>query len=119
MAEHLDAFLKEPSPEKMYFNPMVDEVWSAGPLYRGVYVKWLTQVVRSTNGTFLQVAPSLAAGNTDDSVQVIVVEENAQVYPSGTRVEVFGNVLGVDTISDTQKVIYIDGKRLIRLERAR
>jgi len=118
-AQQLDAFLKEPLPEKMYFNPRVDEVWDEGPLYRGVYVKWLTQVVRATNGVFLQVAPARADGNENDAIQVVVVEENAQVYPSGTRVEVFGDILGVDAVSDTEKVIYIDGKRLVRLERSR
>jgi len=116
-ARQLENFLKNPSPDKMDFNPDLADVDQEGPLYRGVYVQWLTQVVRATNGTFLQVAPARYHGNEDDSIQVIVVNDNAHNYARGAMLEVFGDVLGTDKISDKQNVVYVAGKRLVRMQR--
>ncbi|MDR2734137.1 MAG: hypothetical protein LBC99_05755 [Spirochaetota bacterium] len=116
-ARQLENFLKNPPPDKMDFNPDLTSIDQEGPLYRGVYVQWLTQVVRATNGNFLQVAPARYHGNEDDSIQVIVVDDNAHNYARGTMIEVFGDVLGVDKISDTQNVVYLAGKRLVRIQR--
>jgi len=119
LARQMDAFIKAPSAERMHFNPDVPDVFDEGFLYRGVYVKWLTRVVQATNGVFLQVAPARYHGNEDDSVQVVVVEENAHAFTGGTTLEVYGDVLGVDTLDTKQKVIYIHAKQVTRLDRDR
>jgi len=116
-ARQLENFLKAPDPGKMDFNPELTAIDQEGPLYRGVYVQWLAQVVRATNGTFLQVAPARYHGSEDDSIQVIVVDDNAHNYARGATLEVFGDVLGVDKIADKKHVVYVAGKRLVRLQR--
>ncbi len=117
MAKRLDAFVKAPQADRLHYNPELDDVIEHGPLFKGVHVKWLTRVVRRTNQVFLQVAPALAHRKDDKSTRVVVLDRTAERYNPGATVEIFGEVVGVDTADQEDRVIFIEGKKMQRLER--
>ena len=117
VAKKLDAFVKSPQPERMHYNPEIDDVVEHGALFRGVYVKWLTRVVQRTNQVFLQVSPALSHRSSDRSTRVVVIDRSPVLHKPGATVEVYGEVLGVDAQGGDDRIVFIEGKQMRALER--
>lgn len=100
MASNIGRFLREPDPAALKFNPRVDEIAGSPWLFPGVHVKWFSRAVQLTNGFFLQVAPARYHNGTNDNIDVVVVGRNIPPRVRGRKVEVFGDVLGVDRRPD-------------------
>lgn len=117
LAKKLDAFVKPPQPERMHYNPDLADVVEHAALFQGVYVKWLTRVVQRTNRVFLQVSPALGHRSLDRSTRVVVIDPDSSLQQAGAAVEVYGEVLGVDGQDESDRIVFIQGRRMRPLER--
>jgi hypothetical protein len=100
MASNIGRFLREPEPDTLKFNPRVEEIVESPCFFPGVHVKWFSRAVQLTNGVFLQIAPARYHNGTNDNIDVVVVGRGLSPRLKGRRVEVFGDVLGVDRQPD-------------------
>ena len=116
-ASNLIRFYRDPDPDSLKFNPTADSITEKPWLYSRVYVKWFSRTVMHTNGVFLQVAPARYHNGKKDNIDVVVVGRNIPRLYKGSKVEVFGSVLGVDRQGKGNRdLVFILLKRLKQLK---
>lgn len=96
MASNLARFLRDPDADSLKFNPRASEIADRPWLYSGIHVKWFGRAVMRTNGVFLQVAPARYHNGKRDNIDVIVIARDLPAYIRNTKVDIFGEVIGVD-----------------------
>jgi len=113
MVSNLVRFIRDPDPDSLKFNPTADSITSSPWLYSNVYVKWFSRTVMQTNAVFLQIAPARYHNGKKESIDVVVVGRDIPRLMAGSRVEVFGSVLGVDSPGGGKRdLLFIMLKRL-------
>jgi len=119
MATELRKYFRKPDAKRLHWNPKADEIIKKPYLYKDVFVKWLSKAVKNVGSKYIQVIPAKFHSGfiaKNQSVKVILLTDGYKRIRQGRFVEIFGNIVGVDSSGKKGEFkIFIKNEKLKRL----
>ncbi len=119
MAMDLEKYFRIPDAKRLHWNPKAKAIINKPYLYKDVFVKWLSKSVQNVGEKYIQVIPAkFHSGIIDKKInlKVIVLTDSYKKVRKGKLVEIFGNIIGVDSSGKKGEYkIYIKNEKFKRL----